>query len=359
MNSRLFSFFLSSHWAMEPAIFDQMRAILERHELGEKLAPAAIRAAIGRAPQTPNPRNRTYDLHQGTAIIPVNGVLSKHSAGVNDISQPEGTSAQEIQDALRCALADPEVASVLLHIESPGGQVDGTSATADCVKMVSKAKPVWAFADGLCASAAYYIASAADRIVATAAAQVGSVGVMAVLRDTSKADEKAGMRTVVVRSGPKKALGSRGEPITNDTTDSVQRIVDGLAQQFYDAVIENRQISADQMNEVRSGQVYLAQEAKDLGLIDAIGTFEATLQDLSEPSKRVGNKPVRRDSTQTPPRAQTMNHDQAIKAFDAKVAELKSKGSKTPTKDAAHKFPDLHAAYVAALNARTAATTHR
>lgn len=283
---RLFDILCAAHWAMEPTTFDAMRAILERHAEGTHLKADEIRAAIGRAPGTPNPKAREYDVHMGIALIPVTGVLSKHAAGVNDISAPPGVSAEEIQNNLRTALADGGVQAILICIESPGGDADGMLATKDVIRMAAAQKPLWAFVDGLAASAAYAMALGAAKIIATPSSRIGSIGILSALRDTSKADEKAGYKTIVLRSGPHKAPGQRGEAITDEQLKPLQDTVDAMAQQFYDAVSAERGLSGDALAAVTDGRTFLAEQAMKLGLIDAVGTYEQVLADLSTPQKR-------------------------------------------------------------------------
>ena len=290
MTSHILSLFINSLWAMEPESFENMRIIVERHVAGEKLTPEQIRSAIGRAPQQPNPRNKTYEVTQGVAMVPVQGVLMKHAMSVSDVSGPSGTSYETIAEQMGIALADDAVQSIMLHMESPGGQSDGCEALYNYISAVAEKKPVWAFVDGLCASAAYYLASACTEVMATKSSQVGSIGTMMVARDTTKADEKSGVRTVVVRSGAKKALGTSGEPVTDAVIQSKQKIVDGLAQQFYDAVSSGRGLDGDKLKAVTDGDIHLAKDALALGLIDKIGSLEDAVKSMTAPKK--GIKPI-------------------------------------------------------------------
>lgn len=153
----------STAWAMEPGIFDRMVEILERHAAGIRLSDGEIEAAIGRAPGVPNPRGRQYEVHQGVALIPVQGVLSKYASDIGDLCYGRGNAAETIAGDIDTALADEDVSCFLLHVESPGGVVDGTFAVADRVRAAAAQKPCWAFIDGMGASAAYAIACGASQ----------------------------------------------------------------------------------------------------------------------------------------------------------------------------------------------------
>lgn len=289
----LFDLLCVTHWMMEPEIFDKMRAIVERHEDGIRKTPEQIEAAIGRVAGTPNPRNRKYEVDRGVALIPVQGVISKHASGAGDISAPKGVSAEEIQENLRVALADSSVTSILMHIESGGGQVDGTQATADAIAAASKIKPTWALIDGMGCSAAYWMAASCSKVLATNSALVGSIGVISAVRDTSQAAAKMGVKTIVIRSGPHKATGQPGEEITDAMLKPKQDIVNGMAAQFYAAVSQMRGITGADLDAVTDGKVWLAPEALALGLIDGISDVAQAIADLSDPSKAHASLPPR------------------------------------------------------------------
>ncbi len=165
-------------WDIDDSAMTRIREVIERHDDGIKLDPTQIRSAIGRAPKTPNPRDRAYDIHQGVAIVPVQGMIYKHTSQVQDVSGPSGTSYESILAEVRTAMADSDVRSVLLHVESPGGMTDGNIESSRAIAAAGAAagKPIWSLIDGLGASAGYSQAIAGARVYATPSSQVGSVG---------------------------------------------------------------------------------------------------------------------------------------------------------------------------------------
>jgi len=140
-------------------------------------------------------------IAEGIAVIPLAGPLMKID------SKFGSTNTVRVRRALRAALADPDVRGILLHIDdSPGGTMAGTADLAAAVAAANLEKPVWAQIDDMGASAAYWVAAQARRIVANATAELGSIGVVAVLEDSSKAMATAAnaacRRTASKTNGP-------------------------------------------------------------------------------------------------------------------------------------------------------------
>jgi signal peptide peptidase SppA len=285
----LLDFLAANHWAMEANAFSKMLMVIERHAEGVKLSPSEIEAAIGRAPTTPHPRDRSYEVSNGVALIPIRGILAKHADQVGGISQPSGMSFETIQKNIRTALADGEVRSILLHIESPGGSVDGTQATAQVIAAAAKQKRTVAYIDGLGASAAYWLACQADEIFASETALVGSIGTVTTIADTKAAAEKQGVRVTVIRSGPLKAGVMPGEAAGDAQVAAMQKIVDDLGAIFAAAVGDARDLAGAKLEAIRDGNVHVAAQAQSLGLIDGIRSFEAVLSDMEQ-----ANSPGRR-----------------------------------------------------------------
>ncbi len=169
------------------------------------------------------------------------------------------TSSEEISEALREAAARPDIKAVFLNIESPGGTVAGTPELAAAVASLDKQKPVYAFSSGLMASAAYWIASQARAIYATPSAQVGSIGVVQAVVDSSAAIDKAGIKVEVFSVGKYKAMGAPGTALTDDQRELIQSNLAEIAAEFHDAVLSRgRAIPAEAME----GQTFSGKQAQ-------------------------------------------------------------------------------------------------
>jgi signal peptide peptidase SppA len=283
-------------WALEPAVLDSLTQIVIRHDAGVRLSEAEIEAAIGRAPGT---RVDTgYRVENGVGIVPISGVIAKYSTQVNDVSQAEGTSCDMILQDLRQALADPNVHAILLQIESPGGAVDGVADTASIIRDASKIKPVCAFIDDIGASAAYWMASQASTVYATATAVVGSIGVRTVMIDNSKQTADRGLVVHSIASGPAKAVGQPGVPISAEDRAVVQARVDSLAAIFQGAVQSGRDLSAEELAAVSGGHVWIGAQAQPKGLIDGVRTYDQVMSELAAMRPRTKSTP-----SKTPARA--------------------------------------------------------
>jgi protease-4 len=207
----------------------------------------------------------------GTAIIRIVGTLTKGWGKFSD------TSTVMTRQAIRQALADDKVGSILLAVDSGGGHVAGVADLADDVRKATQRKPVAAYYEDLAASAAVWATVHAQRITANPTAEVGSIGVFAVLQDMSGAAEREGVSVRVVSTGPYKGLGVSGTPISQELCDEVQNSVNQIGQFFFHAVQQGRQLTQTRLDAVSDGRVWIAAAAQERGLIDGIETFEEAL----------------------------------------------------------------------------------
>jgi len=186
----------------------------------------------------------------------------------------------EVSAAVDAALADPDIKAVVLVVNSPGGSADGIPDLSDKVKSLADAKTLIAQVDGMAASAAYWVASQASKIYSNQLDMIGSIGVKMVLYDESKAFEQAGIKPVIIDTGEFKSAGTPGTAITDSQKADFQKIVD---QYFAAFVVAVKRARADiDLKETTTGKVYLAQEAKKLGLIDGIQSLSDTLESANK-----------------------------------------------------------------------------
>lgn len=269
---------LNSPWAIQPEILTEMCAIYAAHRNGESIDIKAVEAAGGRPlNNTPTP----YNVQDGVAIIPVEGVLSKRLSLFQQICG--GASYQSIQNDLAQALADPNVSSVVLSIDSPGGAVDGVQGTADAIYAARSQKPIVAFVDGKAASAAYWLGSSASKLyIGSDTDQVGSIGVVTQHIDTSNAEHQRGVKITDIAAGRYKAVGSQHAPLSAQDRNTIQDQLDQIYGTFVDTVARNRGTSVDAvLNSMADGRVFIGQKAIDAGLADGKTTLPALIQQIS------------------------------------------------------------------------------
>jgi len=269
---------ITSPWAILPEKLLEIQAVYATHLRGEKIDIAAIEARLGKPLIN---QYQGYHVQDGVAIIPISGVIGKKMNMMSAISG--GASTQLIERDIKSALNDSSVNSILLHIDSPGGTVDGTQNLADVVKMAGTQKPVMAYADGVMASAAYWIGSAASEIVASSkTTQVGSIGVVVSHTDVSKAEEAAGIKTTEISAGKYKRIASQYAPLSKDGEAQLQDQVDQLYTIFVDAVAENRGVDPETvLEDMADGRVFLAKQAQKRGMIDHVANLETTIFNMS------------------------------------------------------------------------------
>lgn len=272
MTKKINEAFFLRPWAITEDVLNVMTEIVFRHLKGEKLSAEEISARIGDKKQ---PESKGYEVVNGTAVIPVLGVISKRMNMFQDISG--GTSVELLRKNINSALDDESVKDLLLDIDSPGGSSDGIAEMADAIFAARGEKPITAYADGMMASAAYWLGSAADKVYASQDAAVGSIGVYAVLRDWSVYEHNLGVKTNIIKAGKYKASGHPSKPMSEDDKAVIQEEVDDIFGLFTTAIARNRGFTAEETAKVATGRVFIAQKAQDLGLIDGITTLEAIL----------------------------------------------------------------------------------
>lgn len=222
-----------------------------------------------------SPAGARYQTAGNVAVIDLTGKLMKQQASMGG-----GTSTVQARRDIRAAANDPNVSAIMLRIDSPGGTAAGTRELADEIAAACKRKPVQAYVEDMAASAAYWAASQADKITANPTALVGSIGTYGVVQDLSAMAAKEGVKVHVVRAGAHKGAGTPGTEVTAEQLADMQRIVDGLNEHFLAGVSAGRRMSLDQVRELADGRAHLADQAKQLGLIDAIGSFDEALASL-------------------------------------------------------------------------------
>ena len=268
----IIEYMTDSAWLVEPGMLEQFCHIVERHIAGDKLTDDEIAAATGG--RAGAQEKYSFEITaDGTAIIPVRGVIAKYSHMVNGASQPRGTSLEQLSRQLSEARTDARVNRIFLLIESPGGSVAGLADFADQVYATSFEKPVVAFADDMAASAAYWIGSQANVFYGNATAAIGSIGVYTLFVDSSARAAQMGLKFIIVRSGANKGIGSPGVQVSDENIAAVQERIDGLYEMFLSAVLRGRAgagLSAEGLAPLADGRVFLGGEAAAGKLIDGV-----------------------------------------------------------------------------------------
>jgi len=205
------------------------------------------------------------------------------------------TSYESIREAVVYAFNDASVDRILLDIASPGGQVAGCEDTAKLVAEASKHKPISAFSDSSVASAAYWIASAADTRFTSKSAIWGSIGVIMRHAENSKMRTEAGIVDTIFRSGSWKGIGGSQEKLSALAVADFQEKTDYLANIFVEAVADNLNITAAYVEEkMGAGREFIGQQAVDIGLCTSVESFDAVVSKLQEAAESVGGSVMKK-----------------------------------------------------------------
>lgn len=221
----------------------------------------------------------TYNIRNGVAIIPIHGFLTKRAEVFAPIFGT--TSYEEIYNAILQAQKDSEVDSILLDIDSPGGEVAGLFDLVDFIYKSRDVKPIYTIANDHAFSAAYAIASATSRIFINRTSGVGSIGVIATHMDVSEADKKDGIKYTTVFAGAKKNDLTPHEPISNDAMNDLQIEVNRLYEMFVETVARNRNLSLAPIKATQAA-TYFGENAVEIGLADEVSVGNEVFEKIVE-----------------------------------------------------------------------------
>ena len=207
------------------------------------------------------------------ALVRITGPISQEGGGLLPIGP--ATSARRAVELLRRARRDPAVKAVVVELNTPGGSVVASAQIHQAVLQLRRAgKPVVALLTEVAASGGYYVAAAADRIVADPSTLTGSIGVIVVLPNLEEFNRRVGLRTVVFKSGRFKDMGNPARPLTAEEAALFQKLVDEAYGRFVDVVAQGRRMDRTRVLRLADGRVYTGAQAYRLGLVDALGSFD-------------------------------------------------------------------------------------
>jgi len=208
-------------------------------------------------------------------LVDVDGMLfNQRRGGLFDYSDNPVSMFVEKLDK---AQSDPHVKAVVVRINSPGGGVTASDIMYSRLKRFKQARklPVVAVIEDVGASGGYYVACAADRIIAHPTSVTGSIGTMVQTISLSGTMKWLRIDAKAITSGPRKDMASPFKPLDPDDLAILQQMVDEYYQRFLDVVGASRkELDADRIKTLADGRVYTGRQAKEEGLVDALGTVE-------------------------------------------------------------------------------------
>ncbi len=295
--TNVLSLLTATRWAMRRENLEQLLAVAERDSSAwlARAPEASIgdgvqvdddklrqRRALFSAPAVEHPKSARLGVRDGVAIVPIVGPLCRYASWFQDVCGM--TSYQLAAMDFRIAVEDPSIRAIVLHLDTPGGEVNGCAELAQLIYAARGTKPIVAMVSDGAASAGYWIAAAADEIVVSPAAYVGSIGVWWEIVDASAREEAEGIRRfrIVSSQSPNKVPN----PDDEAGRQVLQAEADQFAGAFLEAVATFRGTTAEQLIAAgNGGAVFVGRHAVECGLADRVATTEDVLAELAGASR--------------------------------------------------------------------------
>lgn len=266
-------------------------------------------------------REKPFAFNAGTAIIPVHGSLINRLGGYYGYV----TGYQFIRKQFAMAMADEDVKNIVLDVNSGGGQAAGCMELSTEIYNARGDKPILAVIDSSCYSAAYAIASAADRIAVTPSGGAGSIGALILHVDVSNMLQNVGIKVSVIRAGDRKAEGNPFEELSEDAKKTMQNEVNECRKTFVETVARNRNLSTKLLYDTEA-RCYNATDAKELGLVDEVATPSEAIQSLLSVSTGGQTIKAEKESKMEKPENQTPSNDANAQAQATATERSRIKG---------------------------------
>lgn len=211
-------------------------------------------------------------------LVDLSGVISSQET---DGFIPKPSMVATLKEELTRAAQDDKIKALVIRINSPGGTVTASDILYHELRTFKESKkvPVVASIMDVGASGGYYIASAADSILAHPSSVTGSIGVIMLTVNARGLLEKVGVEANTVTSGPRKDMGSPFRPMTQEERAIFQSVIDSFYHRFLQVVQEGRPaLQAEQVKKLADGRIYSGEQAKAAGLVDGIGYLDEAIE---------------------------------------------------------------------------------
>ena len=227
----------------------------------------------------------TFIVKDRIGVVPLKGVI---------------LDSRPVNEALEKFSKDDSIKAIILRIDTPGGGVGPSQEIFDKVRSVRKKKTVVASMGSMATSGGYYVACAAEKIVANPGSLTGSIGVIMHFTNVEDLFKKVGLRASVIKSGKYKDAGSPFRDMTKEERELLQALIDDVHEQFVDAVSGSRTLDKEKVKEIADGRIFTGRQAVGLNLVDELGDLDhaaevaATLAQLDGKPELVYPKEERR-----------------------------------------------------------------
>jgi len=204
-----------------------------------------------------------FDFGEKVGVVEVTGMI---------------VDARDTIDQIKQLREDDTIKAIVVRIDSPGGAVAPSQEIYREIRKTVPRKKVVASMGAVAASGGYYIAAAADGIIASPGTITGSIGVMMAYTNYRALLDKIGLVPVVVKSGAYKDTGSPVREMTAEERELLESLTDKIHRQFIRDIVAGRQMDPEKVNRLADGRIYTGEESKTLGLVDRIGNIEDAIE---------------------------------------------------------------------------------
>ena len=309
---------IAKYWAIEPDILKSLCRLDE------------IKSLSFQSERRLN-NTRSVMIRDGTAVIPLHGPIAARSDLFTFFLG--GTSLSDLAKDFQTALDDDQVKAILFDVDSPGGVALGPAEMADAIFKARGKKPIWSYVGRNCSSAAYWIASATEKIIANPSALLGSIGVVTTIPVQEQPDSEGYKNIEIVSSNAKQ---KRPDPRTEEGMTEIKRELNDLESQFIEAIARYRNVTVNTVkNDFGQGGVLIGKNAVASGMADSLGSYEEVIAELNQ--KISTNKQINFMTKETIERS-AINADFIKSEFPdiaEKLAKENSDKTRTETKETA------------------------
>jgi len=222
-------------------------------------------------------------------LVRIRGVIHETDDDESNPFKAGKDMIEELKKDLEAARKRKAIKAILLEINSPGGEVTASDVIYHQINKLREqtGKPVIALIGTMGASGAYYVACAADRILAHPTSLIGSIGVLMQALNVQQLAEKVGLKAITLKSDktPMKDVLSPFKELSEEEKTMLMHIINGVYDRFIDIVAASRKLDREAVIKLADGGIYTAQKAKDNGLVDDIGYREEAMEEACKLAK--------------------------------------------------------------------------
>lgn len=277
---------MQTPWLITPEGLKVITSIFDERVKNGRLSDEEIEFRLEQAHMNRQGRTATHDAPGGVGILPLVGPIFGKANLMTEMSG--ATSLETFAADLDNMLNDPKISSIVMQIDSPGGTSDLVKETGDKILAGRDIKPIYAIADTITGSAAYWLMSQATAAYSTPSGSVGSVGAYTVHEDQSVNDAQQGKKYTFISAGDFKTEGNPHEPLSQAGIAHRQEVINELYDEFVGAIATGRNIDASLVKEnFGQGRMLSASKALESGMIDGIMPFDNLVGNLATQPRQV------------------------------------------------------------------------